>query len=279
MLSYENLSGITGDISDCLCTVATGGGYASRQLYTNNEENIIEVHNPVVLDEIGAVITRQDLLDRAIAVCLPTITNRKNETEIELELSKAESSIFGGLMDIFVNTLAILPSVVISGNKLPRMADFAQMGEAMSRSQSSSPEEWLDYYIAHRREAVQRTIDASPVAVAIIEYLDKHDSFNGTLNQLLQKLLKLDNEIERGEYFPKSPKGLADSLRRIAPALRTIGYSVEQDSQKKRDGFHCKLQKVTDIYANPITNNRNQCSQRSPSSPDEMQILCTLLTS
>jgi len=257
ILSYENLSGITGDMSDCLCTVSTGGGYASRQLYTNDDESIIEVLNPVVLNGISAVISRQDLLDRTIAICLPTIINRKNEAEIGQELLKAESSIFGGLLDVFVNTLKTLPSVTISGNRSPRMADFSLLGEAMSQAQGREPEEWLDYYILHRREAVQRTIDASPVAVAIIQYLDKHGSYNGTLKKLLQELLNLENKVERGDYFPKSPKGMVDSLRRIAPALRTMGYSVEQDAQRKRDGFHCKLQKVKDIYAIPNVNNRN----------------------
>ena len=58
MVSLENLSGISADLSDALCTISTGGGAASRQLYTNAEEAIIEAHNPVVLNGIGAVITR-----------------------------------------------------------------------------------------------------------------------------------------------------------------------------------------------------------------------------
>lgn len=33
LLSYENLSGLSNDQSDALCTCCTGGGYASRQLY------------------------------------------------------------------------------------------------------------------------------------------------------------------------------------------------------------------------------------------------------
>jgi hypothetical protein len=62
------------ELSDALCTIATGGGQAGRQFYTNGEEHIIEAHNPVVLNGIGAVITRADLLDRTPSlICLPVI--------------------------------------------------------------------------------------------------------------------------------------------------------------------------------------------------------------
>jgi hypothetical protein len=59
-------SGISPETSDALCTIATGGGAAGRQLYTNGEEYIIKAHNPVMLNGIGAVITRSDLFDRAV---------------------------------------------------------------------------------------------------------------------------------------------------------------------------------------------------------------------
>jgi hypothetical protein len=58
LVSYENLSGLTPEQQDAFCTLATGGGFASRQLYTNGEEHVMETKRPVVLNGIAVVATR-----------------------------------------------------------------------------------------------------------------------------------------------------------------------------------------------------------------------------
>ena len=73
LVSYENLSGLTAEQQDAFCTLATGGGFASRQLYTNGEEHVMETKRPVVLNGIAVVATRPDLIDRVIHVSMPVI--------------------------------------------------------------------------------------------------------------------------------------------------------------------------------------------------------------
>jgi hypothetical protein len=251
MISLENLSGLTADLSDALCTIATGGGQAGRQYYTNDEEYLIEVHNPVVVNGIGAIITRADLLDRAIALCLPVITERKTEEEHAAALAAASPAIFGGLLDLFARTLAMLPTVKIEPSKRPRMADFAQLGEAMLRTMDKPEGEFLRLYTEHRRDAIRRTVDSNPVSVACMDFIGKGRSYRGTVKGLLEELNRLSTSVERGDYWPKSPRGLGDSLRRIAPALRQIGIQVSVDSKPKRDGVHCEL-RVAAIITNPV---------------------------
>lgn len=64
LVSYENLSSLTPEQQDALCTLATGGGFASRQFYTNGEEHILECKRPVAMNGIAVVATRPDLIDR-----------------------------------------------------------------------------------------------------------------------------------------------------------------------------------------------------------------------
>ena len=52
--------------SKTLSVLATGGGFAVRQLYTNREEEIFQAQRPIILNGISQVATRGDLLDRAI---------------------------------------------------------------------------------------------------------------------------------------------------------------------------------------------------------------------
>lgn len=245
LLSFENLSHITNDMSDALCTISTGGGTAGRTLYTNAEETILEAHNPVVINGIGAVVLRQDLLDRTISICLPTIEQRRSEGELKEGIEKYLPSIFGGILTLFSDTLARLPSVDISSEKLPRMADFALLGEAMGAALGANAGEWLNKYHDHRKNAVRRTIDSSPVAVQCLKLIDLGDSHKGTIKDLLDKLNGLrGTALEEKDYWPRTPRGLGDILRRIAPGMRLLGVYLSVENKPRRDGVHCTLRKI-----------------------------------
>lgn len=246
LLSFENLSHITNDMSDALCTVATGGGTAGRTLYTNDEETILEAHNPVVINGIGAVVLRQDLLDRTVSICLPTIEQRRTEEDLKEGIDQYLPSIFGGILTLFANSLAALPQVNIPAEELPRMADFAQLGEAMGAALGADPGEWLAKYHDHCKNAVRRTIDSSPVAGHCMKFIELGRSHQGTVKDLLEKLNGIrGNAIEEKDYWPRTPRGLGDVLRRIAPGMRLLGVQLSVESKPKRDGVHCILQKIS----------------------------------
>ena len=250
LLSFENLSNISNDISDALCTVATGGGTAGRTLYTNDEETILEAHNPVVINGIGAVVLRQDLLDRTISICLPTIEKRRTEKDLSENIYRYLPSIFGGILTLFSESLAELNAVEIDAEQLPRMADFAKLGEAMAAALGFEAGIWLAKYHDHRKNAVRRTIDSSPVAVQCLNFIELGRSHQGTVKDLLDALNELRSGLfEEKEYWPRSPRGLGDVLRRIAPGMRLLGVHLSVDNKPKRDGIHCTLRKITGIIS------------------------------
>jgi hypothetical protein len=68
VLGFDNISHIQPWLSDALCRLATGGALTKRQLYTNDEEVILNTTNAVLISAIPEVITRSDLLDRTLKV-------------------------------------------------------------------------------------------------------------------------------------------------------------------------------------------------------------------
>jgi hypothetical protein len=66
VVAYDNLSGIPQWLSDALCRLATGGGFSTRELYTDTEEVILDLTRPVILNGIDHLAERPDLADRAI---------------------------------------------------------------------------------------------------------------------------------------------------------------------------------------------------------------------
>jgi hypothetical protein len=65
VLAFDNLSGLPHWLSAALCRLASGGSFAVRRLYTDDEEVLFKAARPIVLNGIEDVIGRADLADRA----------------------------------------------------------------------------------------------------------------------------------------------------------------------------------------------------------------------
>ena len=75
--ALDNLSSVPAWLSDALCRLSTGGGFSTRQLYSDDEEVIFDAQRPVILTSIEDVTTRGDLLERSLVLSLPPIPEHK----------------------------------------------------------------------------------------------------------------------------------------------------------------------------------------------------------
>lgn len=234
IVSFENISRLSSQQQDTLCTLATGGGFSARTLYTNDDETTINVKRPVIINSIPVVITAQDLTDRVLNIELQRLEAYRDEIEINAEFEAAKPKLFGALLDLLVKTLAKLPYIKL--NKPPRMADFARLGEAMAQAMGHDAGTFERIFKKNRNESVSRAMEASPVAVAIREMAENcHGEvvFHGTVKQLYDRL---KNDQQSLESFPRSPRGLGDAIRRQTPALDSIGVSVMQGGIERING-------------------------------------------
>ncbi len=242
IVSFENLSYMKPEYQDALCIMATGGGYAARKLYTNSEETVFNVKKPVMLNGIAVVVTAQDLLDRTVHISLPSIEARLSAAELATSFEENRAAILGGMLDLFVKVLGLLPAIKIDQRQRPRMADFAHLGEAVYQAHGRQAGEFLADYAEKRRDGVHRTLDASPVAVACLSWLDLNpQGHDGTVKELFETVTKFKPD---GEAWPKSAKGFADSLRRITPSLRLIGINARIGERPGKHGTPCLLKKM-----------------------------------
>jgi hypothetical protein len=84
ILAFDNISALYPWFSDGLCRLATGSGFATRELYSDEDEVIFSAVRPVILNGIGEVVTRSDLLDRSLLLTLPAIGEERRRDEREL---------------------------------------------------------------------------------------------------------------------------------------------------------------------------------------------------
>jgi len=80
----------------------------------------------------------------------------------------------------------------------------------------------------NREAANAIALEASPVAAAISHLMTDRKEWVGTATELLEALEAREEEkVRRLQPWPKSPRSLADHVRRLAPNLRVTGIGVE----------------------------------------------------
>ena len=101
VMSFDNLSVIPPWLSDALCRLSTGGALTTRTLYTDDDETLFEAKRPTIINGIGGVATRPDLLDRAILLRLPQILDdqRRDERDFWETFDAAAPQILGAICD------------------------------------------------------------------------------------------------------------------------------------------------------------------------------------
>jgi hypothetical protein len=226
MLAYDNLSHLPDWVSDGLCRVATGGGLATRQLYTDDEEAIFDAQRPVLLNGIEDLTGRGDLLDRALVLDLPEIdaAARREEEELWGRFDAAHPRLLGALLDAVARALRRLPRTAPAD--LPRMADFARWAEAGSRALGAAPGAFLAAYERNRDKAHEIALEGSPVAQAVIALVAERPRWEGTAQYLLDTLEERTETSRRRKAWPHSARGLAGALRRARQGLAAHGIAV-----------------------------------------------------
>jgi hypothetical protein len=226
VLAFDNVSGLPAWISDTLCRLATGGGFAVRQLYTDQDEVLFDAARPVILNGIEDIVTRPDLADRAIFLTLEAIpeVRRRPEKELWTEFNAARPQLLGTLLDAVSHGLKRLPETRL--DTLPRMADFALWATACETALWPAGTFGIAY-TSNRDEAVDSIIEADRVGSAIRSLMDARTEWTGTASELLGALdEKVGEKVRKSKTWPSSARAMSGRVRRAATFLRKVGIDI-----------------------------------------------------
>ena len=225
VLAFDNLSGLPAWLSDALCRLASGGSFAVRQLYTDEDEMLFRAARPLLLNGIEDVVSRPDLADRGIFLTLAPIgeQQRRSETQLWHQFDIARPRILGGLLDATVRGLQRLPTVRLMS--LPRMADFARWAAACETALWPAGT-FARAYDANRKAAVEEVIANDPVAVCVRNLMAERGSWVGTASELLRAANDRGGDDRSSAGWPKNPGALSGRLRRAQTFLRVLGIEI-----------------------------------------------------
>jgi hypothetical protein len=237
--AFDNLSHMPLWFADALCRLATGGGFATRKLRTDQEEALFEAQLPSVLTSLGELATRGDLMDRAIVINLSHIPHSKRRTlrQSRQTFEQARPSLLGAVLDGVSAALRNLQHVQLT--EPPRMADFAEWSCAAAEAcawQVRTPEgvhteasAFLHVYQENITTAQHMLLDTviAPTLLRLVE----HRPWSGTHTDLLDVLRTMVGARHKHE-LPLTARALSSELDHLIPSLRSIGMYIE----RKREG-------------------------------------------
>jgi hypothetical protein len=236
LVCLNNLSHVNPWLSDALCCLSTGGGFATRELHSDNEEALFEAMRPIMLNGIEELVTRGDLLERSLVLHLPSITDssRRDEEEIEREFESARPFILGALLEAVSTALRNMGSISLA--KRPRMADFAKWSVAAEPAFLCGAGEFLRRHTENRVTADELAVESSPIASALLAFIKQKQHWTGTAAQLLPQLSAFAGDQRQSSSWPKTPQRLGGQLVRLAPSLRAFGIEIRSGRYGDREG-------------------------------------------
>jgi hypothetical protein len=237
VIALDNLSRVEEWLSDGLCRLATGGGFATRLLYTDDNEKIFNAQRPVILNGIEEVVTRADLLDRSLLVRLPSITEERRQPEKDMwqAFEAAHPALLGVLLDGVACALRRLSDISLA--RLPRMADFAKWATAAAPALGLDAGAFMAAYAGNRAEANELALESDPIVPALRSLLAEGPILEGPTKLLERLSARAGEGVTKSKGWPKSPRALTGKLERLAPNLRAVGIEVVRPERQSKARF------------------------------------------
>jgi hypothetical protein len=228
---YDNVSEIPQWISDVLCRAVTGSGFSKRILYSDDDDFIYRFRRCVGFNGINVAATRPDLLERSLILHLKGIPEEKKRKLKHLwkQYEKIKPQVLGFIFNTLVQVLNRLKEVQLK--KYPRMADWAEVCEVISRCLGYPENAFLDAYYKNMTRQNEHALEASPIATAIIKLMEQQDYWKGSASQLLEELKHIADGMSintKMNLWPKAPNALSRKLNEVRTNLSKVGIEIER---------------------------------------------------
>jgi hypothetical protein len=187
IVALDNLSGLPLWLSDTLCRLATGEGFATRQLFENDPEVIFETMRPVILTGVVDLATQSDLLNRTLSLTLQWINpkQRRRERIFWRDFEVAQPRLLGALLD--AASCALRRESTLELPEYSRMADFVHWAAAAAPALGYTQELFLAEYTGATVAIHDQALESSLIGQPLLSLVGQN-TWTGTATDLLAAL-------------------------------------------------------------------------------------------
>jgi hypothetical protein len=190
---------------------------------------------------LNVTATKADLLERILKISLDPINadDREKLVRINARFEKMLPHLLAFIFDTVHKVLLRLGKVNLKG--LPRMADWAEVGELIAQVLGYEPMQFMEAYKENLGLTSGEAIESNPVAVAVLDFMRDQATWYGSSVQLLDALVQAESSkghssTLRSAAWPKTAHRLTNSLGAILPNLKDMGiiYQREWDTHANK---------------------------------------------
>jgi hypothetical protein len=247
VIAFDNLSNLSGDLSDTLARVATGAAIMKRGLFSNFDLAAMRALKPIALNGIPSnLVERLDTQSRCLKLELIRPAERIGEQALNSQFEAARPGLLGLICDGLAAALRNLDRIEIDGRTAPRNMDGARWVEAAAEGLGIPPGAMLAAWCDNNLSAARDAIGLDEFAGAVVALMAARET------QRREPLSDADRAIDALEADSKSrwseasgkfsPVALDKALKAIAgpDATRARSWPQAANAMSKR------LQRLTD---------------------------------
>lgn len=246
---FDNMSDLPAWMSDILAQACTGGGFSKRLLFTDDEDFIYQVKRCIGINGINLLIYRSDVMDRSILLHLERIepSKRRDEKELWADFERHKAGILGGIFDVLSKAMGKYPDVRLE--KLPRMADFAKWGFAITLALGKDGNDFLNAYDLNIEKQNEEVILNNTLAQAVLQLMSDTVTWDGTIKEAWQRLNEIANPNKLDNTFPKTERSLRKHLNRIKTNLFDVGvtYNIGKRDENGIPIYFQQIKKLSSL--------------------------------
>lgn len=225
-VAYDNMQKLNAKQSDYLCSIVTGSQILKRKLYTDSEVCQYDLRQPILLNGISGIVTREDMLDRSIIIELLPLESdvRYSERQLMRDFKNDLPYILGGIMDVLVEVIATYePDSLFSS---PRLIDFYEYGYYICEAiEKGSGDVFCDEFNNSMYNQKKKFCKNEELKEVLICFLEENDNYwYGTMGDFSEELLSFTEEWETTE----KPSAVPPTANRLARELHVMNESLKE---------------------------------------------------
>ncbi len=235
---FDNLSHLSDELSNLFCMASTGGTITKRKLYSDSQEIQVNIKRIVTMNGINVVAAKPDLLDRSLLLTLNRIPSdsRKAESTIWREFDDDLPYILDWCFRTLSKAMELFPSTSLPN--LPRMADFAAWGFAITEAIGWKGQLFLDAYTDNQKLLSEDVLNFHIVASLCLLFMKKRPNWEGTWTEMyheFKEVAKSNNIDLQLKDWPRGINHFSRSLSEVKSDLEHVGifYKVTHGKVKK----------------------------------------------
>ncbi len=222
ILALDNISSIPQWMSDTLCRINSGCGYRAKKMYSDTDEIMFHCQSAIIVNSIQHnMIKSADLGDRSIILEVPKInpSSRLSEAEMRGLFKLNHPEILGHLLDC-LSWYQATRYAFDRPASIFRMVDFYRIMHVLESHLGWPSMSFATAYRNNRQSVMDSVTDHTVVSRHIINLMNRHESWEGTPQELLREINATAPETERKmKEWPNTPQAVSYALRAISSNL------------------------------------------------------------